>query len=374
MDELYDLPFARARALVVRRAHPRLRDGEALHRHDARLLRGLHLLLDHRARGAGHLSRARPRACCARCAPAADGRLLGGHHATSAGPTANMYQMRCKTRRSRSLPAALVRAPGHLREPVTDHGPLLDAHEEGARRARGEEGLPRVGRALRPRRALAGVHRGAREAPHGGQLSVAPEHSNKEVLDKMKKPGIESYERFAEQFSAPARRPARTSTWCRTSSPGTRARRSKDMVDLALWLKARDMRPRQVQDFIPTPMSMATTMYYTGVDPLTRSRSTRRSDLHEKRLQKALLLYWDPAHHDLTREALVKAGRGTSSARARLPRAAGVREGLAVDPRAGWSSGCRRRRSARARAPPGSPTSRRRSRARASAASASRSP
>jgi hypothetical protein len=69
------------------------------------------------------------------------------------------------------------------------------------------------------------------------------------------------------------------------------------------------MRPRQVQDFIPTPMSDATTMYYTGVDPLTRTPVYTAKDLHEKRLQKALLLYWDPAHHDLTREALLKAGR-----------------------------------------------------------------
>jgi hypothetical protein len=65
-----------------------------------------------------------------------------------------------------------------------------------------------------------------------------------------------------------------------------------------------------VQDFIPTPMSMATCMYYTGVDPFTREPVYTAKDLRDKRLQKALLLYWDPAHHEEAREALIKAGRG----------------------------------------------------------------
>src|SRR5689334_17935828 len=82
------------------------------------------------------------------------------------------------------------------------------------------------------------------------------------------------------------------------------------MVDLALYLKKNGSRPRQVQDFIPTPMSMATCMYYTGLDPFTKEPVYTAKDLRDKRLQKALLLYWDPAHHDEAREALIKAGRG----------------------------------------------------------------
>ena len=70
------------------------------------------------------------------------------------------------------------------------------------------------------------------------------------------------------------------------------------------------MRPRQVQDFIPTPMSMATSMYYTGLDPFTGKPVYSARDMHEKRLQKALLLYWDQTHHDEVREALARAGRG----------------------------------------------------------------
>ena len=70
------------------------------------------------------------------------------------------------------------------------------------------------------------------------------------------------------------------------------------------------MKPRQVQDFIPTPMSMAACMYYTDIDPFTKKPVYTAKDMHEKRLQKALLFYWDPAHHDEVREALIKAGRG----------------------------------------------------------------
>jgi len=69
------------------------------------------------------------------------------------------------------------------------------------------------------------------------------------------------------------------------------------------------MRPRQVQDFIPTPMAMATTMFHTGIDPLTMQPVYTATDLREKRMMKALLYWWDETHHELAREALHKAGR-----------------------------------------------------------------
>jgi radical SAM superfamily enzyme YgiQ (UPF0313 family) len=82
-----------------------------------------------------------------------------------------------------------------------------------------------------------------------------------------------------------------------------------DTVELALYLKKKGMRPRQVQDFIPTPMSMATSMYHTGLDPFTQEPVHTARDLREKRLMKALLFYWDPKQQPLAREALKKAGR-----------------------------------------------------------------
>lgn len=85
-----------------------------------------------------------------------------------------------------------------------------------------------------------------------------------------------------------------------------------ETIELALFLKRNGLRPRNVQDFIPTPMSLAATMYYTGLDPLADSDmqpvSVPRS-LREKKLHRALLLYWERSHHDLAREALHKAGR-----------------------------------------------------------------
>jgi radical SAM superfamily enzyme YgiQ (UPF0313 family) len=69
------------------------------------------------------------------------------------------------------------------------------------------------------------------------------------------------------------------------------------------------MRPRQVQDFIPTPMAIATTMYVTGIDPLSNQPVPVVRDLREKRMMKALLYWWDETHHELAREALKRAGR-----------------------------------------------------------------
>src|SRR5690606_19324923 len=100
----------------------------------------------------------------------------------------------------------------------------------------------------------------------------------------------------------------------------------ESMIELALYLKKKGIRPRQVQDFIPTPMSMATSMYYTGLDPFRGEPVYTARTLREKRMQKAILLYWDPAHHDLAREALIAAGRRDligSGPRALIPPAQG---------------------------------------------------
>jgi radical SAM superfamily enzyme YgiQ (UPF0313 family) len=143
----------------------------------------------------------------------------------------------------------------------------------------------------------------------GGQLSVAPEHSNDGVLDKMKKPSIKSYERFAETFcraSASAGKEQYLVPYFITGHPGSTL---KDTIELALYLKDKGMRPQQVQDFIPTPMAIATTMFYTGVDPLTMLPVHTATDLREKRMMKALVFYWDETHWPLAREALRKAGR-----------------------------------------------------------------
>jgi uncharacterized radical SAM protein YgiQ len=226
------------------------------------------------------------------------------------GPTANMYKMRC---REDAIESACRRLscvhPGICENLVTDHGPLVDL----LRRVRAEKGVEHAFVASGVRYDLAArspefVRELARYHT-GGQVSVAPEHSNPRVLDKMKKPPIEHYERFAQAFcnaSEQAGKDQYLVPYFITAHPGSTLR---DTIELALWLKKNDLRPRQVQDFIPTPMAIATAMYFTGLDPLTMESVPVVRDLREKKLMKSLLYWWDPAQQPLAREALRKAGR-----------------------------------------------------------------
>ncbi|HET9930803.1 MAG TPA: DUF3362 domain-containing protein, partial [Polyangiaceae bacterium] len=91
-----------------------------------------------------------------------------------------------------------------------------------------------------------------------------------------------------------------------TGHPGSTL---KDTIELAVYLKKNNLRPRQIQDFIPTPMAVATTMYYTGIDPLNGDPVPVARDLRDKRRMKALILWWDEASWPLAREALRAAGR-----------------------------------------------------------------
>lgn len=226
------------------------------------------------------------------------------------GPTANMYRMHC---RDADVEKACRRLscvhPGICDNLVTEHEPLLDLMRD-VRQARGVKKVF-IASGIRYDLAERSPEFVSELARHhtGGQLSVAPEHSRADVLDKMKKPGIESYERFDAQFCAASEAAGHRQFLVPYFISGHPGSTLDDMVHLAQWLKARGMRPRQVQDFIPTPMSMATCMYYTGIDPLSREPVYTAHDLHDKRLQKALLLYWDPKQHDLVREALVRSGR-----------------------------------------------------------------
>ncbi|MFO7179111.1 MAG: YgiQ family radical SAM protein [Pseudomonadota bacterium] len=235
---------------------------------------------------------------------------FGGTLTDLGGPTANMYKMHCKSpeieRACRKLSCV---HPGICPNLVTDHEPLLDL----LRRVRKEPGIKRAYIASGIRYDLAErspefIRELARHHT-GGQLSVAPEHTSPEVLKRMKKPGIQTYERFANAFceaSAAAGREQYLVPYFITGHPGSTL---ADTIELALYLKRNGLRPRQVQDFIPTPMSIATTMYYTGYDPLAMEPVPVVRDLREKRMLKALILYWDPAQWPLAREALRRAGR-----------------------------------------------------------------
>ena len=235
---------------------------------------------------------------------------FGGVLTDVGGPTANMYKMRCKDERIESACRRLSCVhPKVCDNLVTDHDPLLDL----LRTLRNERGIKRAFIASGVRYDLAERSpefiRELAEHHTGGQVSVAPEHTDPKVLDKMKKPGIESYERFANAFcqaSEAAGKEQYLVPYFITGHPGSTL---KDTIALARYLKKNDMRPRQVQDFIPTPMAIATAMYHTGIDPLSGEPVPVARDLREKRMMKALILWWDEKQWPLAREALRKAGR-----------------------------------------------------------------
>ena len=233
------------------------------------------------------------------------------------GPTANMYKMRCKDDATESACRRLSCVhPGICENLLTDHAPLIDL----MKKVREEKGIKKVYIASGVRYDLAERSpefvRELAQHHTGGQLSVAPEHTNPGVLAKMKKPGIESYERFAQSFcqaSEDAGKEQYLVPYFITGHPGSTL---TDTIELALYLKARHMKPRQIQDFIPTPMAVATTMFFTGIDPLTNEPVYTARDLREKRMMKALLFWWDEQHWPLAREALKKSGRGDLIGRA----------------------------------------------------------
>jgi uncharacterized radical SAM protein YgiQ len=226
------------------------------------------------------------------------------------GPTANMYKLRCKDEKIESSCRRLSCVhPKVCDNLLTDHGPLLGL----LRSIRREKGVKRAFIASGVRYDLAEkspefIKELARHHT-GGQVSVAPEHNDPKVLEKMKKPGIESYERFASAFcqaSEDAGKEQYLVPYFITAHPGSTL---KDTIALARYLKEKNLRPRQIQDFIPTPMAIATAMYHTGIDPLSGEPVPVVRDLREKRMMKALILWWDEKQWPLAREALRKAGR-----------------------------------------------------------------
>ncbi|MBQ4129629.1 MAG: YgiQ family radical SAM protein [Ruminococcus sp.] len=142
-----------------------------------------------------------------------------------------------------------------------------------------------------------------------GQLKVAPEHCSDIVLDKMGKPHIGVYKRFQDEFykkTANAKKEQYLVPYLMSSHPGSTL---KEAVELALYLKREKIHPDQVQDFYPTPGTVSTCMYYTGLDPYTLKEVYVAKSPHEKAMQRALLQYFKPNNKDLVIEALVKAGR-----------------------------------------------------------------
>jgi len=142
-----------------------------------------------------------------------------------------------------------------------------------------------------------------------GQLKVAPEHICNAVLSKMGKPENAVYEAFTEKYHRLNQKLGKNQflvPYLMSSHPGSTLR---EAVALAEYLRKTGYMPEQVQDFYPTPSTMSTVMYYTGVDPVTMKPVYVCKNPHEKAMQRALIQYRNPKNYELVREALKLAGR-----------------------------------------------------------------
>ena len=142
-----------------------------------------------------------------------------------------------------------------------------------------------------------------------GQLKVAPEHVSDAVLSVMGKPSRAVYDRFVEKYRAVNQELGKDQylvPYLMSSHPGSTM---KEAVELAEYVRDMGYMPEQVQDFYPTPSTMSTCMYYTGVDPRTMKPVYVPHSAHEKALQRALIQYRKPENYDLVREALERAVR-----------------------------------------------------------------
>ena len=142
-----------------------------------------------------------------------------------------------------------------------------------------------------------------------GQLRVAPEHISERVLNYMGKPSVRVYNGFVKEFQKVNQKIGKEQylvPYLMSSHPGSRM---EDAIALAEYLNERKLSPEQVQDFYPTPGTLSTCMYYTGLDPRTMEPVYVASDPHEKAMQRALIQYRNPKNYDLVREALLRAGR-----------------------------------------------------------------
>ena len=142
-----------------------------------------------------------------------------------------------------------------------------------------------------------------------GQLKVAPEHCSDHVLDCMGKPHIDVYRKFASMFYEETKRIGKKQylvPYLMSSHPGSTLR---DAVELSLFLKEHGMHPEQVQDFYPTPGTVSTCMFYTGMNPYTMEPVFVPRTKEEKAMQRALLQYFLPQNHRLVVKGLKMAGR-----------------------------------------------------------------
>ena len=226
------------------------------------------------------------------------------------GPTANMYEMQC----TRPEVEAVCRRQSCVHPKIckllgTDHGPLIQLMRE----AREIPGIRKilVASGIRMDLAQRSPEYMAELTKHhvGGLLKVAPEHASPDVLNHMRKPGIDEFDEFATKFKDESRKAGKQQyivPYFISSHPGSDL---NAMIDLAVFLKRNGYKPDQVQDFIPAPLDVATCMYYTEMDPFTKKPVYIARSLRDRKLQRALMQFFKPENYFEVREALRQSNR-----------------------------------------------------------------
>ena len=309
MDAIYDLSY-------TRRPHPRYAEPIPAHtmiKDSVQIMRGCFggctfcSITMHEGRVIQSRS---PRSVLAEVQAIAADPAFKGTISDLGGPTANMYQMRC----TRPEVEAVCKRLSCIHPTIckllgTSHAPTIEL----MRRARAVPGVKRVHIASGIRMDLANLDDAYVDelVTHhvGGHLKVAPEHQSDRVLALMKKPSHREFETFAGKFRRASKRAGKEQylvPYFIASHPGSRV---EDMIELAVFLKKHGYRPRQVQDFIPAPMDIATCIYHTGIDPLTMAPVDTVKKLRDRQTQRALMQFFEPRNWFVVHKALVDAGR-----------------------------------------------------------------
>ena len=226
------------------------------------------------------------------------------------GPTANMFHMKCTSEEANKVCRRVsCLHPTRCKHYGTDHKPFISL----LRTVRSLPGIRKVFVNSGIRYDLASLDDEFVEelAQHHvqGHLSVAPEHASTKSLQFMKKPAIHHFTDFIERFKAATKDANKEQfliPYFLCAHPGTGPEES---IELALYMKSQDLRPRQVQLFMPTPGTIATAMYVTGIDPYTKQKLYVARGAKERSRQRALLFYWKKEEWPHVREALLSWGR-----------------------------------------------------------------
>ncbi|MDD2413037.1 MAG: YgiQ family radical SAM protein [Bacteroidales bacterium] len=226
-----------------------------------------------------------------------------GHITDLGGPSANMYKMQGKNLEiCIKCKRASCLFPSVCANLSTNHSHLMSLYEKSAK----VKGIKKItiGSGIRYDLFLNRPKSENKTNSHdlyldviltqhiSGRFKVAPEHTQKSVLDKMRKPGIELYENLQSHFGQISHAHhinIQLIPYLISNHPGSDF---DDMIEMAIWLKKNNIKPEQVQDFTPTPMTYSTTMYYCGFDPYTKEKITVQKDVEKRKEQQILFFYY----------------------------------------------------------------------------------